>query len=786
MTGEFRPGRQRPGVVRRRGAALDPPAQPGQAPPGGRAGARSAPWPGSPRRGRASAGGCAAPTACWRSSSSSPEPSCRRARWSRWCCPTRVRDYSPAMLDELTSAGEVLWAGAGGLPGGDGWISLVPADLAPLLLPEPLEVPGASGAPILEQLAGGQALFFRGAVRPGRRDRRHRAGRPRLGPGLGRRADQRHPRAAADPARRRRHAQAQPDRSPAARASTADGTAAPGSAGRRCRRAPGRRRWPAAGPGCPTARPTATRRTTARAEALIERHGVLTRGAVMAEQVAGGFSAVYPVLRAFEENGRARRGYFVETLGAAQFGTPGSVDRLRSFAAPDRVPGGAVVLAATDPANVYGAALPWPDRPAAGRPGRGRPGRGHRPARKADRAPRGPQGRRAGGAGRRRAGPLRRAGRQDAAVLDRGRAGAQGGGDGAVRRGRRPGRSGGWWCRRPTASPCTSRPRCRRRCRPPGSPRPREGSACAPDRAGRLTDRRPRAAGRRHARGVGLDAVGRQQPALPAGPVVPAGAPGRDGEVGPAVGHAQRAEVDVPRPAAVVLDQRVGAQASPWQTTSRSTSGTSASRARTSGTVSAACSGQNRSRRTDAGRTSATRAPADQSRGSRPPAGRRAARADPRRARPRPAGIGQPPGVDGAPPGQAVGEQPRADVVRVVLQDDRDRREPGSPAQPHHLAGEVEPAAGRRPLHELPAAGRHRLPGEAAELVAPDRRQPRGPGKDGDGGRHRHGPVRRPRDHPGDAATETRSRAADRRRSEPQRIMVACPKETPSGWPPSG
>jgi ATP-dependent helicase Lhr and Lhr-like helicase len=73
---------------------------------------------------------------------------------------------------------------------------------------------------------------------------------------------------------------------------------------------------------------------------------------------------VYPVLRAFEENGRARRGYFVETLGAAQFGTPGSVDRLRSFASPDRVPGGPVVLAATDPANVYGAALPWPERAA--------------------------------------------------------------------------------------------------------------------------------------------------------------------------------------------------------------------------------------------------------------------------------------------------------------------------------------------------------------------------------------------------------------------------------------
>jgi ATP-dependent Lhr-like helicase len=133
-----------------------------------------------------------------------------------------------------------------------------------------------------------------------------------------------------------------------------------------------------------------TRRTTARAEALIERHGVLTRGAVMAEQVVGGFSAVYPVLRAFEENGRARRGYFVETLGAAQFGTPGSVDRLRSFASPDRPPGGAVVLAATDPANVYGAALPWPERAPAGEEGIDvgegtgrRPGAGHRAGRKA-------------------------------------------------------------------------------------------------------------------------------------------------------------------------------------------------------------------------------------------------------------------------------------------------------------------------------------------------------------------------------------------------------------------
>src|SRR5205807_622094 len=95
----------------------------------------------------------------------------------------------------------------------------------------------------------------------------------------------------------------------------------------------------------------------------------------------------------FEENGRARRGYFVDTLGAAQFGTPGSVDRLRGFATADRVSGPAVVLAATDPANVYGAALPWPERGAVDSgqdgvdvsegTGTGRRASGHRAGRKA-------------------------------------------------------------------------------------------------------------------------------------------------------------------------------------------------------------------------------------------------------------------------------------------------------------------------------------------------------------------------------------------------------------------
>jgi ATP-dependent Lhr-like helicase len=125
-----------------------------------------------------------------------------------------------------------------------------------------------------------------------------------------------------------------------------------------------------------------TRRALVGCDVLLDRYGVLTRGSVGAERISGGFSAVYPVLKAAEEAGRARRGYFVEGLGAAQFALPGAVDRLRGEARPtdvrrvDGVP--ALVLAATDPANPYGAALPWPE---AARPADG--GRGHQPARKA-------------------------------------------------------------------------------------------------------------------------------------------------------------------------------------------------------------------------------------------------------------------------------------------------------------------------------------------------------------------------------------------------------------------
>jgi ATP-dependent Lhr-like helicase len=131
-----------------------------------------------------------------------------------------------------------------------------------------------------------------------------------------------------------------------------------------------------------------TRRLHARALSLLDRHGIVIRGVAAAERLTGGFGALYPVLRAMEESGQCRRGYFVEGLGAAQFALPGAVDRMRSmtdsvtgpeppdaFRADGQEPP-VVVLAAADPANAYGAALPWPPRPDE------TPG-GHRPGRKA-------------------------------------------------------------------------------------------------------------------------------------------------------------------------------------------------------------------------------------------------------------------------------------------------------------------------------------------------------------------------------------------------------------------
>ena len=101
-------------------------------------------------------------------------------------------------------------------------------------------------------------------------------------------------------------------------------------------------------------------RLRALAEVLLERYGIVTRETVLAEGVPGGFSALYPELTNLETLGTARRGYFVEGLGGAQFALPAAIERLRTMRADE--PAGPLVLAATDPANPYGATLQWPKR----------------------------------------------------------------------------------------------------------------------------------------------------------------------------------------------------------------------------------------------------------------------------------------------------------------------------------------------------------------------------------------------------------------------------------------
>jgi ATP-dependent helicase Lhr and Lhr-like helicase len=291
----------------------------------------------------------------------------------------RVRDYSPAMLDELLASGEVTWSGAGAISGSDGWIALHHADSASLTLalpvsrPADLEFTDAHRA-ILDMLAGGGAYFFRQLATDGIAEAQLKAAlweliwagyvtgdtfapvRAMLGGGAGARKR-------SAPAHRGRR----PPRLSSYSVAHAHARAGdPAVAGR----------WSA----LPAPEPDSTLRAHYHAELLLNRHGVLTRGAVAAEGVPGGFATLYKVLSAFEDAGRCQRGYFVESLGGAQFALASTVDRLRnyaddpgSFTDPERPEYRAVVLAAADPANPYGAALPWPtsstESPGA-RPGR--------------------------------------------------------------------------------------------------------------------------------------------------------------------------------------------------------------------------------------------------------------------------------------------------------------------------------------------------------------------------------------------------------------------------------
>lgn len=300
--------------------------------------------------------------------------------WERLILPARVADYAPPQLDELCAGGEVLWAGSGSIAGGDGWVTLAYADSAPLLLPPPddeLPLTPLHQA-ILDTLGDGQALFFRNlSDRVGSTDDTALAAavwdlvwaghltNDTLAPLRALLGSSGAHRAKAAPARTRYRRPGRP---------TMPSRSGPPAMAGRWSRLPDRDLDP-------------TRRAAALADLLLERHGVVTRGAVMAEGVTGGFAAVYPVLGALEERGAARRGYFVEGLGAAQFAVPGAVDRLRALSEPaelaKRTGVTAVVLAATDPANPYGAALPWPDRVVDSGNGETVPAAGHRAGRKA-------------------------------------------------------------------------------------------------------------------------------------------------------------------------------------------------------------------------------------------------------------------------------------------------------------------------------------------------------------------------------------------------------------------
>ena len=256
----------------------------------------------------------------------------------------RVDGYRSSSLDELIAMGEVVWVGRGPLGPGDGRVALYLRGDAPKLAPEPSEpLAGELCSRLRAHLERRGASFFHDLyVAAGGGDQEEvldalwdlvwagEVTNDTFGP------------LRALDTRSRKSA---PTRRPPIVRLTQ-----PRAAGR----------WSLVR-DLLEPRPSSTERLFAQANALLQRHGVLTREAVVAEGWSGGFTGLYPVLRAMEESGRIRRGYFVDGLGGSQFALPGAVDRLRAAReAREAENGDAVAMAATDPANPYGAALPWP------------------------------------------------------------------------------------------------------------------------------------------------------------------------------------------------------------------------------------------------------------------------------------------------------------------------------------------------------------------------------------------------------------------------------------------
>ncbi len=252
---------------------------------------------------------------------------------------SRVAGYVPRLLDELVSMGEVVWVGRGSLGTSDGRVALFLRGDAPRLVPPAVDPPqselhermrghlGARGASFFRDIynacGGGDEEVMLDAlwdlVWAGEVTNDTFAPLRLLGP------------AARRPTRKPRLPRITQPRATGRWSLVAD----------------------LVGSGA-----NATERLHAEAGVLLQRHGVLTREAVVGEGWPGGFAGLYPVLRAMEESGRIRRGYFVEGLGGSQFALPGAVDRLRSLRDSG---GGIVAMAATDPANAYGTVLAWPE-----------------------------------------------------------------------------------------------------------------------------------------------------------------------------------------------------------------------------------------------------------------------------------------------------------------------------------------------------------------------------------------------------------------------------------------
>jgi ATP-dependent helicase Lhr and Lhr-like helicase len=310
--------------------------------------------------------------------------------------PARIEGYDPSDLDSLAAAGEVVWVGVEPLGDRDGRVALYLADQFPRLLPPDLRLTasakataslaeaerrrkadddpretaildhlrshGASFFGLLHEASGGGypaetvstlwSLVWRGLITndtfhalraftqtraPRRRARRHETTAFRS-------------RRSTPPSAEGRWTQvARPLQGERGAAASALRASASLAVAERRRESPALRK--------PTT--DATVWATAWARQLLARHGVLTREAAAADTVIGGFSVVYPVLKAMEESGKIRRGYFVAGLGATQFALPGALDLLRSLREPalDDAAAEVIMLSATDPANPYGAAI---------------------------------------------------------------------------------------------------------------------------------------------------------------------------------------------------------------------------------------------------------------------------------------------------------------------------------------------------------------------------------------------------------------------------------------------